>query len=103
MNENLYISAEMARIRTRNARKSEGYIAKNEVYPKHMNIIMALISDATNYGDAKIQYPYSHLEGYDKNMSLRGFKYVKNEMLVLGYTINILDENYCEFSWEENI
>lgn len=103
MDENLYISAEMARIRTRNARKSERYIAKNEVYPKHMDIIMAFISDATKYGDTKIQYPYSHLEGYDKNISLRGFEYVKIKMLALGYTVNILDENYCEFSWEENI
>lgn len=103
MNENLYISAEMAGARTRNARKSEGYIAKNEVYPKHMNIIMALISDASKYGDAKIQYSYSHLEGYDENLSIVGFKYVKNKMLALGYTVNVLNEDYCEFSWEENI
>ena len=101
MIESLYISADMARARTRNARKSEGYIAKNEVYPKHMDIIMALIADATKYGDTKIQYPYSHLEGYDKNVSVMGFKYVRNKMLILGYTVNILDEDYCEFSWME--
>lgn len=101
MNENLYISAEMARVRTRNARKSEEYVAINEVYPKHMSIIMAFISDATKHGEAKIQYPYSHLEGYDKNLSIVGFKYVKNKMLALGYTVNVLDEDYCEFSWEE--
>ena len=101
MVESLYISADMARARTRNARKSEGYIAKNEAYPKHMNIIMAFIADATKYGHDKIQYPYAHLEGYDKDVSIKGFKYVENKMLALGYTVNILDEDYCEFSWME--
>ena len=97
----MYISANIAVARTRNARQSDGYVGEYMVFPAMMCQIMDGISEATHAGKGEYTYhldPYYFHEYTTKAIAI-GRALMEDKMVALGYRIVQEDENLYKFVW----
>ena len=97
----MYISANIAVARTKNARQSDGYVGEYVVFPALMAQIMESISEATHAGKGECIYhlhPYYFHEYTAKSVAI-GRALMEDKMVALGYRIVQEDENLYKFVW----
>jgi hypothetical protein len=97
----MYISANIAVARTKNARQSDGYVGEYVVFPAIMAQIMESISEATHAGKGECVYhlnPYYFHEYTAKAMAI-GRALMEDKMVALGYRIVQESENLYKFVW----
>lgn len=97
----MYISANIAVARTKNARQSDGYTGEHIVYPAMMAQIMDCISTATILGKGEATYHLSPNAFSDHTAEAFeiGRKLMEEKMIALGYRIVQYDENIYRFVW----
>ena len=97
----MYISANIAVARTRNARQSDGYIGEYMVFPTIMCQIMDGISEATKAGKGEYTYHINHyyFDGYTEKAIAIGRALMEDKMVALGYRIVQEGENLYKFVW----
>ena len=97
----MYISANIAVARTKNARQSDGYVGEYVIFPAMMACIMDGISEATLAGKGECTYhlhPYYFHEYTTKAIAI-GRALMEDKMMALGYRIVQEDENIYKFVW----
>ena len=97
----MYISANIAIARTKNARQSNGYIGENIIFPTIMDQIMDCISTAIALGKGEATYHFNPntFHGYTKEAFEIGRSLMEEKMTTLGYIIVEYDENLYKFVW----
>lgn len=98
----MYISADVAMVRTKNARNADTYKGEHEIYPEMMKQIMSNIADITARGEGSTFYNIDHLNYFsdytDKAIEI-GCALMVDKMRALGYRIIQEDENLYKFVW----
>ena len=97
----MYISANIAVARTRNARKSDAYIAMNKIYPGLMAQAMEAISEASGEGAgfAKFHIQQYWFEEYSNNALVFAIDLMECKLIELGYYLIKLENHRYEFVW----
>lgn len=97
----MYISADMAVVRTNNARQSDRYVGENIILPTIMEEIMIRIYTATAIGKGEVIY-HLHSDLFSE-YSAEAFHiactFMEDKMTVLGYRIVKCDESTYKFIW----
>lgn len=97
----MYISANIAVARTRNARQSDGYVGEYVIFPAMMCQIMDSIAEAAHAGKGECTYhldPFYFQEHTVKATAI-GRVLMEDKMVALGYRIVQEDENLYKFIW----
>ena len=97
----MYISADIAVVRTNNARQSDKYVGENIIFPAIIEEIMSCISTAIASGKGEVIY-YLHSDLFSE-YSTEAFHiactFMEDKMIDLGYRIIKCDEDTYKFIW----
>lgn len=97
----MYISADIAVVRTNNARQSDKYVGEHIIFPAIMEEIMSCISTATASGKGEVIY-YLHSDLFSE-YSTEAFHiactFMEDKMTALGYCIVKYNEDTYKFIW----
>lgn len=97
----IYISANIAVARTRNARKSDAYIATYKIFPGLMAQAMEAISEASGEGagSAKFHIHQYWFQEYSNNALIGAIELMEHKLIELGYYLIKLENHRYEFVW----
>ena len=97
----VYISANAAVARTRNARKSDAYVAINKIYPGLMAHAMEAVSEASGEGAGRTKFHIQHywFQEYSDNALTSAINLMECKLVELGYYIIKFENYHYELVW----